>query len=147
MKISTRGRYGLKALVDLASQGDKYITIKSIAERLGISENYLERLIAQMKKAGFVKSVRGAQGGYSLNLPAEKITVGAVLRTLEGSLYPADCLSDIDSASCGESGCQNCVTKNVWEKIYASVNEVLDSITLMSLVEDYKNIETISKEN
>ncbi|MDR2650550.1 MAG: Rrf2 family transcriptional regulator [Clostridiales bacterium] len=133
MKISTRGRYGLRALIDLASRDGECVSVSSIARRHGISEHYLEQLLAQMNKAGFVKSVRGLYGGYKLNRPAEQITVAEILRTLEGSMYPVECLSDAEVSSCGSGGCAGCVTKPVWEKLYDSINEVLESYTLSDL--------------
>ena len=135
MKISTRGRYGLQALIDLASQeGEKCVSVNSIAERQGISEHYLEQLMAQMNKAGFVKSVRGIYGGYKLNRPPQEITVAEILRAMEGSMYPVECLSDTESNLCGSGNCSGCVTKPVWEKLYDSINEVLESYTLSDLV-------------
>lgn len=138
MKISTKGRYGLKAMVDLAvhSRDGNCISLKSIAERQGISENYLEQLMAALKRDGFVKSIRGAQGGYILNRQSEEISVGDILRTLEGPLYVVECLSDKGS-SCGKASCEKCVTKNVWEKLSNSLSEVVDSISLKQLAEDY----------
>jgi Rrf2 family protein len=110
MKISTRGRYGLLAMVDLASQNNEESTkLKSIAERQGISEHYLEQLIAAFKKAGFVKSVRGSKGGYHLNKMPEDISVGDILRVMEGPLYPVECLSDDGDAACGSVDCGSCV--------------------------------------
>lgn len=129
----------MRALIDLAAQDDdKQITLKSIAERQGISEHYLEQLIAPLKKAGIVKSIRGAQGGYILNKPADKITVGDIMRLLENSLYPVDCLSDKENVTCGTGNCDSCVTKPIWEKLYESMNEVMESISLMDLVMEYK---------
>ena len=135
MKISTRGRYGLRAMADLASQDNEAsVTLKSIAERQGISEHYLEQLAAVLKKAGFVKSVRGSKGGYHLVLPPEDISVGDILRALEGPLYPVECVSDAGDSTCGAAGCEGCVTKPVWEKIYSSLSGVVDSITLKDLI-------------
>lgn len=138
MKISTKGRYGLRALIDVAAHEDQCITLKSVAQRQGLSEHYLEQLFSTMKKAGFVTSVRGAQGGYSLNCAPGETSVGDILRALEGSLYPVDCLNSDEKSSCGTGSCSCCVTKPVWEKVYDSVNDVLDSITLEDLVNDYK---------
>ena len=133
MKISTRSRYGLRALVELAECGDGgCITLKTIAERHGMSEYYLEQLFAPLKKAGLIASVRGAQGGYRLNKPPESITAGDVLRILEGSLSPVDCL-DNENAVCAAASCENCSTKAVWEKLYAGMSEVLDTIKLKDL--------------
>lgn len=140
MKLSTRSRYGLRAMVDLAAETEingLAVNIKTIAARQGISELYLEQLFTPLKKAGFIKSARGAKGGYQLNKNAAEISVGDILRTLEGKLTPVDCLSDSE-ATCGDSVCKSCVTKGVWEKIYAGINDVVDSITLKQLADDYK---------
>lgn len=140
MKLSTRSRYGLRAMVDLAAEteyNDLSVNIKTIAARQGISELYLEQLFTPLKRAGFIKSERGAKGGYQLNKNSEDISVGDILRTLEGPLHPVDCLSDSE-ATCGDSICKSCVTKGVWEKISVGINDVVDSISLKQLVEDYK---------
>ncbi|PYG87452.1 BadM/Rrf2 family transcriptional regulator [Ruminiclostridium sufflavum DSM 19573] len=138
MKVSTKGRYGLKAVVDLAVKYDEgQISLKSIAQRQGISENYLEQLFASLKKSGLVKSVRGAQGGYMLSKPADRITVGDVLRSLEGALCPVECI-DLDFPSECEK-VDTCVTAPVWIKLRDKINEVVDSITIYDLVKDYEN--------
>jgi Rrf2 family protein len=139
MKLSTKGRYGLKAMVDLAIHSqDKHIALRHIAERQDISEHYLEQLIAVLRKAGLVKSIRGAQGGYSLAVPPEEITVGDILRALEGSLAPVDCVSENVTNECAEWDC--CVTRTVWKKIGDKINEVVDSITLQDLIKDYEKL-------
>lgn len=139
MKLSTKGRYGLKAMYDLAIHfGDGPIALKSIAERQRISDHYLEQLIATLRKAGLVKSVRGAQGGYMLANNPEKITVGDIIRTLEGPLGPSECVLEEDPSACDNADC--CVTRVVWEKIRISISDVIDSITLQDMVEDYYKI-------
>ncbi len=137
MKLSTKGRYGLKAMLDLAVHSNEgQVALKSIAERQGLSENYLEQLFAALKKAKLVKSVRGSQGGYSLGRDAQSITVGDILRTLEGSLAPTECVSDnSEGHHCSSSG--GCITRSVWEKIRDGINNVIDNITLQELVNDY----------
>ena len=137
MKLSTKGRYGLKAMLDLAVHCDEgQVALKSIAERQGLSENYLEQLFAALKKAKLVKSVRGSQGGYSLGRSPENISVGDILRTLEGSMSPTECVSEnCESHHCGNLDC--CVTRSVWEKIRDGINNVIDNITLQELVDDY----------
>jgi len=128
-------------MVDIASQEqDKSIKLKSIAERQSISENYLEQIIAVLKGAGLVKSVRGAFGGYSLSCNPDEISIRSILELLEGSLYPVECLSSDDKTACGTGSCRNCVTKPVWEKMYKSMNDVLDGIMLSDLVKDYNEI-------
>ncbi len=137
MKLSTKGRYGLKAILDLAVHNNEgQVVLKSIAERQQLSENYLEQLFAALKKAKLVKSIRGSQGGYSLGDRPEKITVGDILRALEGSMAPTDCVSgNCEVQHCGNS--DFCVTRGVWEKIRDGINSVIDNITLQELVEDY----------
>ncbi len=148
MKISSRGRYGLRAMVDLAAhENDRCITLKSIAERQGISEHYLEQLIAALKKAGFVRSIRGSQGGYHLTRDPLTTTVGDILRALEGSLYPVECVSEKERTACGHASCHNCVTKPVWEKLYETQNDVLDSISLQDLVNDYNAMNNLNDSN
>lgn len=137
MKLSTRGRYGLKAMFDLALRyGDGPISLTSISERQAISVNYLEQLISPLKKASLVKSVRGAQGGYMLAKSPDEITVGQILTTLEGPLAPTDCVVvDGDEETCDHSG--YCVTKVIYEKIYESITNVVNSITLQHMLDDY----------
>lgn len=135
MKMSTKGRYGLRAMVDIAANcecGDSRVSLKSVAMRQNISESYLEQLIAPLKRAGIVKSTRGAQGGYMPAKSTAEITVGEILRALEGPLDIVEC--DKNGTNCGEGSCKNCVTKNVWEKLSESVNEAADGITLEMLV-------------
>ncbi|MGI6669367.1 MAG: RrF2 family transcriptional regulator [Acetivibrionales bacterium] len=142
MKLSTRGRYGLKAVIDLAANsGEGNVVLKSIAERQGISESYLEQLFAALKKAKIIKSERGSQGGYSLAHDPENITVGDILRALEGSLAPTDCVTDnSNTRHCGNQDL--CVSRSVWERIRDGINNVVDNITLKELVEDYnRNME------
>lgn len=140
MKLSTKGRYGVKAMLDLALHNSEgQISLKSIAERQDISENYLEQLFATLRKAGLVKSIRGSQGGYILSQEPESITIGSILRALEGSLAPVDCVSENDDANCSKADC--CVTRVVWTKIRDSINQVVDSITLSSLVDEYKKVQ------
>jgi len=139
MKLTTKGRYGLKAMFDLALHyNDKPITLSSIGERQNISVNYLEQLISLLKKAGFVKSIRGAQGGYILAKIPSKISVGEILVTLEGQMAPADCVGDDPEEICTNS--DYCVTKIIFEKIYESINDVIFSITLQDMIDDHKQI-------
>ena len=134
MKLSTRGRYGLRALIDLAVNSEtESVSISSIALRQGLSEAYLEQLMAKLKKAGLVVSMRGAQGGYKLARPAKQISVGDVLRALEGNLDAVQC------AGLSEEGCQGaqlCVSKYVWQRINESIARTVDEIKLDTLVEE-----------
>ncbi|MEA4900423.1 Rrf2 family transcriptional regulator [Desulfitobacterium sp.] len=141
MKLSTRSRYGLRAMFDLAQhEGEGPISLKSIAERQGLSEHYLEQLVSGLRKAGLVESTRGAQGGYFLGKEASQIRVGDVIRVLEGSIAPVDCVSEEDPECCQNS--RYCVTRTVWEKMRDSITEVVDSITLEDMVQDAKGRES-----
>lgn len=133
MKLSTKGRYGLKAMFDLALHyGEQPIALSSIAERRNISLSYLEQLISQLKKAGVVKSIRGAQGGYILNGTPSEISVGQVLRALE-QLAPVDCVTDDYDCSSSDF----CVTRVVYQKILDSILETVDNISLQDMIDDY----------
>lgn len=135
MKISTKGRYALRLMVDLAlhSEGN-YIPLKEIAVRQGISDKYLEQIIIQLNKAGYVKSIRGAQGGYQLAKNPEEYTVGMILRLMEGSLAPVACVEDKNKNSCDRIN--ECVTFNLWKKLKDAIDEVVDHYTLADLVEE-----------
>jgi Rrf2 family protein len=136
MKLSTKGRYGVKAMVDLAiNQRDTPVSIKSISERQNISEYYLEQLFLPLRKANLIKSTRGAQGGYVLNMPPEEITIGQIIYVLEGPIEISDC---VEGVSCSNGDC--CATRLLWEKIKKSIDDVLDSTTLQDILNDYKNI-------
>lgn len=135
MKISTKGHYGVQAMFDLAQHfGEGPISLKSVAERQGLSEHYLEQLIAVLRKAGLVKSVRGAQGGYILAREPAEIKVGDIIRVLEGPIAPVECVSQEDSDQCLKA--EFCITRNVWEKVRISIEDVLDSITLADMCKD-----------
>lgn len=139
MKISTKGRYGLRALIDLAQYSEiEPVSINSIATRQGISERYLEQLMTLMKKAGLIKSIRGAGGGYVLAKEIEEISVGDILRALEGNLQPVECAAFSQEDSCEASGV--CVTKYVWQRINESINKTVDEISLKQLVEESKSV-------
>ena len=135
MKLSTKGRYGVKAMVDLAVNHDgKPVSIKSISQRQNISEYYLEQLFAPLRRAEFIKSVRGAQGGYMLNKEAKDITVLDIMDVLEGPIEVSDCL---DSDDC--DNIDYCATRTVWVKMKHSIDSVLGAITLQNIVDDYQN--------
>lgn len=138
MKISTRGKYGLRCMVDIAlnSTGD-YIPLKLIAERQGISENYLEQVFSILRKSKLVNSTRGSQGGYTLSRETSKITVGEVLRVLEGELS----ITGEDDSDLERNGSISyCINLTVWQKVNKSINEIMDSITLENLVDEYKRL-------
>lgn len=133
MKISTKGRYALRLMLDLAvyNTGEP-IALKDIARRQEISEKYLEQIISVLNKAGYVRSVRGAQGGYTLTRDAKDYTVGMILRLTEGELAPVNCVSS-EAASCDRI--DTCVTVKIWQRLYDAINGVVDGITLADLVE------------
>ena len=130
MKISTKGRYALKLMLDIAMNSNgAAVSLRDIATRQGMSDKYLEQIISTLNKAGYVKSIRGAQGGYILTKQPEEYTVGMILRATEGSLAPVSC---VDSECERE---EKCVTYVVWKKINDAINNVVDNITLADLVE------------
>lgn len=137
MRISTRGHYGLKAMFDLAQHyGTTPVPLKSIAERQNLSVQYLEQLIAMLRKAGLVKSFRGAQGGYMLADNPTQITVGDVIRALEGPVAPVECVDEIEPKECDQA--DYCISRIVWEKIRNSIAQVMDSLTLADLCREAK---------
>lgn len=133
MRISTKGRYALRLMIDLAlNNTGEPISLKDIAQRQNISDKYLEQIISVLNKAGYVKSVRGAQGGYILRKKPEEYTVGMILRLTEGSLAPVSCLED-EEIECERL--EDCVTVIVYKRLNDAINEVVDSITLADLVD------------
>lgn len=133
MKISTKGRYALRLMLDLAENGNGTpISLKDVARRQGISDKYLEHIISVLNKAGYLQSVRGAQGGYLLRHDPREYTVGSILRLTEGSLAPVSCVDD-DAPACDRS--ERCVTVILWKKINDAINSVVDTITLQDLVD------------
>jgi Rrf2 family transcriptional regulator, cysteine metabolism repressor len=135
LRLSTRGRYGIHAMYDLAvtyESGPQ--PLKAIAERQSVPEAYLEQLMAPLRREGLIKSVRGAQGGYLLARPPSEITVGQVLRTLEGDLAITECLNEEDA--CDMADC--CPTRKVWKKVRDGLNSIVDGITLQDMLEDPK---------
>ena len=126
MKISTKGRYALRLMLDLAMSGRQdCVALKEIAARQQISIKYMEQIITILNRAGFVHSLRGPQGGYRLTRPPEGYTVGEILRLTEGGLAPVACL---------EVGAAHCAALEVYERIDRAVSEVVDSITLADLI-------------
>ena len=139
LKLSTKGRYGLRALIDLAvHDGEDAVSIQSIADRQGISESYLEQLVRLLKKAGLVISVRGAGGGYRLAKRPDQISVGDTLRALEGNLEAVTCSAFGEQPTC--QGADVCVTKLVWKKINDAITNTVDGIMLDELVEESRQI-------
>lgn len=133
MKISSKGRYALRLMLDLAQHdtGDP-VRIKEIAARQEISEKYLEQIISVLHKAGYVRSIRGPQGGYFMTKKPEEYTVGMILRLTEGSLAPVLCLEQEEN-TCDRQ--EDCVTLRVWKKLDDAIKGVVDDITLADLLE------------
>lgn len=137
MKLSTKGKYGLKAMFELAVSGDQEepVSLKYIANKQEISDQYLEQIFSALKKAGLVKSVRGAQGGYFLSKPATEITVADILKVLEGDMAFTECLLDEDACKNFDS----CSTRYVWARIKEAIEEVTKSISLQDMADDYNS--------
>ena len=132
MKISTKGRYAVRIMLDIAQHGsDGYISLKDVTKRQGVSDKYSEQIINQLNKAGFVKSIRGARGGYMLSKKPSEYTIGMILRLMEGSLAPVACVED--ESSCARS--EHCVTIDVWKKLKDAIDNVVDNITLQDLLD------------
>lgn len=135
MKVSTRGRYGIRAMAELALHfGEGAMSLKSIAEQQEIPEAYLEQLMGTLRKEGLVKSIRGAQGGYSLSRAPEKISVGDVLRALEGPIAPVDCVSEEDPENCVRAG--SCKSRKIWLRMRDSLVAAIDNLTLLDLIQE-----------
>jgi Rrf2 family protein len=136
MKISTKGRYALRMLLDLAEhQNDGFVALKEIAERQQISKKYLEQIVPVFNKSDILRTNRGFQGGYQLAKSPDKYTVGEILRLTEGSLSPVACLEH-DPIECDRSG--DCPTLPVWQGLYRVINEYLDGITLQDILNQQK---------
>ncbi len=136
MKISTKGRYALRMLLDLAQhQENGYIALKDIAKRQGISKKYLEQIIPILNKSDVLTANRGYQGGYRLAKAPSKYTVGEILRLTEGSLSPVACL-DHDPIECDR--CDDCMTLPVWKGLDKVINEYLDGITLQDIIDQQR---------
>ena len=143
MKISTKGKYGLRAMIDLAQYSEQEaVSISSIAQRQKISESYLEQLVANLKKAGLVISIRGAAGGYRLARPASDISVGDVLRALEGDVRAVICTAQTEEGCEGE---ELCVTKYVWQRINESIEKTVDEMMIDQLVAESRKAQEKAK--
>lgn len=137
MKISTRGRYALRLMLDLALYSDgKVVSLKDVSKRQAVSEKYLEQIITPLLRGGLVRSVRGAGGGYLLTRAPEEYTVGDILRPLEGDLAPVECATD--EKFCER--CTECVTVSLWQEIHRAVSQVVDNTTLADLLERQKRM-------
>jgi Rrf2 family protein len=141
MKISTRGEYGLRALMELGMEPDKGLSLRDIAKRQNISMDYLEQIVPALKSAGLVKAKRGAQGGYQLAKAPIDITMFDALRALEGPFEPMICLSEDDeskatspskNSNCGASG--SCAVQEVWRELQEAIEKVLKNLTLAEML-------------
>lgn len=147
MIFTTRARYGLRAMVDLAQKYSPHdpIPLSQIAERQEISEGYLEQLMTFLRKGGLVRSVRGAQGGYLLTKEPASITAGEIIRCLDGPINPTGCVSESDPESCVRSDI--CATRGMWERIRESIAEVLDNTTLEDLCIEAERMRQLKESN
>ena len=144
MKLSTKGRYGLKAMFELAlNYGEEPISIKYISEKQNVSERYLEQIFSKLKKADLVKSIRGAQGGYFLARRPDEISVGDILNVLEGPITISDCLKE--EGSCSNSS--KCVTRLVWKKMKNAIDEVVNTTFLQDMVDDWNRVDELSDDD
>lgn len=135
MKLSTRSRYGLKAVVDLAVYyGEGPVSLPQLASAQGISESYLEQLLRSLRKGGLVETARGAMGGYALSRPPSEISVQQVLSILEGSTAVVDCV-DTDSSGC-KNAC-SCAARPLFLKLQNRINDVLSATSIQDLADDY----------
>lgn len=131
MKVSTKGRYALRMMIDLAQRSSsEWTALKDVSERQGISVKYLEQIVTNLTKTGLLLSSRGPQGGYMLARPAEKYTAGEILRVIEGSLAPVACL-DNDAVPCQRRS--ECPTVKFWEGLDKTISDYVDSVTLADL--------------
>ena len=136
MKISTKGQYALRMMLDLACNNTgEYIALKSIAARQELPEKYLEQITTVLSKAGYLSRVRGSKGGYRLANPPAAYTVGMILRTIEGDLSPISGMEEVDRNSLAGN---EAVVFGVWEELDKAINKVVDGITLEDLVEKYQ---------
>lgn len=140
MKFSTKARYGLRLMVELAVnyQADEPVPLSEIAQRQDLSEGYLEQLITALRKADLVRSIRGARGGYLLTRTPDQITAGDVIRALEGSISPTDCVREDCPEPCQRADI--CVTRDFWERLKNAMAEVLDTTSLEDLRQEAERI-------
>ncbi|QGT99379.1 Iron-sulfur cluster regulator IscR [Candidatus Syntrophocurvum alkaliphilum] len=139
MKFSTKSRYGLRAMIEIASnENNDPIPSKTIAQRQDLSVRYLEQLLLPLKQAGLLKSIRGSQGGYILGKKPSEITVLDIIRVLEGPIAPVDCVNESSPEKCNRF--ESCVTKNIWYKVRDCVTDILNSYTLKDLLNEQKSI-------
>ena len=139
MKISTKGRYALRMMLDLAMhKNEGYVALKDIAERQNVSKKYLEQIVPLMNKSGFLRTNRGYQGGYMLAKSADEYTVGDILRVTEGSIAPVSCL-DYEPIECPRA--DECMTLDVWKGLYKVITQYLDGITLQDIIDKHVGVD------
>ncbi|MDR0585485.1 MAG: Rrf2 family transcriptional regulator [Treponema sp.] len=137
MRISTKGRYSLEALLYMAMlPNGQYVSTRGIAEYTGLSEGYLEQLFIPLRHAGIIQGMRGPKGGYLLGRPPEKISVGDILRVMEGSLEPTECVNSRDCPVV-----DICASRHTWSELYKEISGCVDSINLRDLVEAYEHMD------
>ncbi|MDO8682886.1 MAG: Rrf2 family transcriptional regulator [Armatimonadota bacterium] len=137
MNFTAKEDYGIRAIIDIAiNRGDTPVQAKEIAARQGIPEQFLEQLLAALRRAGIIRSIRGAGGGYDLAKAASQITVGDILRTLSGPVVPIRCVNELDMDKCDRQG--TCGLMDLWQRLKASISEVIDTTTIQDLVEAHQ---------
>ncbi|GHV95257.1 transcriptional regulator [Spirochaetia bacterium] len=137
MRISTKGRYSLEALLYMALLPEgQYTSTKSIAENTGLSDGYLEQLFIPLRKAGIIQGIRGPQGGYLPGKPLGDISVGDILRVVEGTLEPVDC---VNSRTC--PAVDQCISRHTWSELYGEISACVDSVSLKDLVDAYEKMD------
>ncbi|MEE9191076.1 MAG: Rrf2 family transcriptional regulator [Candidatus Aerophobetes bacterium] len=139
MRLSTKGRYGARAMLDLALNfGKEPVLLRDIATRQEVSEKYLEHSMSSLRNAGLVRSIRGARGGYILAKPPSEIRLSEIMEVLEGSMAPVECVDDPEVCHRADL----CVTRDIWEKMKEAIDNILESTTLEDLAERYKDKES-----
>ena len=139
MKISTKSRYALNLMLALALHEDQNLSVKTVSAMENMSEKYLEQVIPVLVRCGYVKSVRGAKGGYHLTKAPDEYTVGMILLAVEGGIAPVSCLDD-EVNQCAK--CKECVTLDLWEQVERAISNVVDHVTLADLVDKQRRIES-----
>jgi len=141
MRLSTKGRYGARAMLDLALNfGKEPVLLRDIATRQEVSEKYLEHSMSSLRNAGLVRSIRGARGGYILAKPPSEIRLSEIMEVLEGSMAPVECVDHPEV--CHRTDL--CVTRDIWEKLKEAIDDILESTTLEDLAERHKEKESSS---
>ncbi len=142
MWISTRAQYGLRALLEIGARGPEPVPLKEVAEAQHISQHYLEQIASALRRGGFIRSVRGAKGGYRLARPPEEITALEVVEALEGSVSPVGCLDE--PGACWQVG--SCATEELWRQVDIAVRTVLSNTTLKDLIEKHRLLKAATVE-